>query len=303
MANESMRDESRARYVVSDIDGTLAQRDEPIAERTVRLLHALAEERWRIALLTGQHIGNIRPRVIHPMRQALGSDAPCLEIHTCEGARRWIYRNGRLRADTAWNQARRFSELERRAIDQWLGESLWPLLEKGNFQVAQQPQWWEDAVLVLKLEGPDELRACIAHELASRLNVSVLDQRPHQTQRRVRVGVAGRTSLVIAPSAASKRSVLEDILGGTYRPDPVLYIADEFVVPGNDAVTLGVPGVIKISVDEAHGPLPAEVLHAGQGPPATDRWLTMLLDETRRMSRSGRECTGEALLARLQACC
>jgi len=69
------------------------------------------------------------------------------------------------------------------------------------------------------------------------------------------------------------------MLATEWREDCNVFVADEFVPPGNDSCVADVDGIIKIGVDAEQSRLPVSILSAcGSGPEATKRWLVELLN-------------------------
>jgi HAD superfamily hydrolase (TIGR01484 family) len=281
-----------SKFLVSDLDGTLTAREAPLSAETADLLISLMDFGWRIVVLTGQHIDNVKIRIVPVLEKLCAQRGTlyleALQIYTCEGANRWQFdRYGRLERDESFSRMHSFSQNERKQIENFLNDELAVITQKLPIQLSTKPDWWEDAVLVFKLEGDLSLRPQIARELEAQFDKRI--------NAPLRVGTAGKTSMIVAHAHVSKRFVLEEIAGKDPRPDCIVYIGDEFVSPGNDAPTLDVEGIVYINVGQNQSNLPPEVIAAKEiGPEATYHWLEVLLENSEK-TRTAKDALRQAI--------
>lgn len=135
------------------------------------------------------------------------------------------------------------------------------------------PEWWEKVIIAVKVRADGESRSRFAAELQSQLNSKLLKTRSRVL---VRAGVAGRTTIIVAPREVDKALALREIRASKPPPDCLIYIGDEFTKFGNDAVVLTVNDVIRVAVDRCQDGLPPGIFPIGTGPSSTFRFLRVL---------------------------
>ena len=259
--------------IVADFDGTLVLRDCPLETDVARLIVGVLRRGWSFALLTGRNATNVQQRFLEPLLALpaidVGLVSQGLRVFTCEGATAWrLAPSGAMQRDLSYSPHSHFSPSERRQLEHGLSQHLQPTLDQAGLSLAAGPEWWESALLVFKVAGDLSARGAVAGRLEMLLGADL----------RIRVGVAGSTTIVIAPREVGKRRALAEIAATLASPAYCVYLADEFVPPGNDADTADLAGVVKISVDRDQTLLPPTVLSAGgSGPAAVKRWLSSLL--------------------------
>ena len=208
--------------LIADFDGTLVDRDRKLDECMVNLVLNSLRQGWRFNLLTGRSIGDVRQRFVGPLLSALPYDDRGLlsnvRIFTCEGASAWRFcMDGSTVADTSYSVASRavFSERDRRKVEDLLDRNLVETLRDAGLALAMRPEWWENAILVFKATGDLSRRNEVVESLSALI---------HQDMS-VPVGVAGKTSIVIARANIDKRAVFTETLSGCWREYCNVYIA------------------------------------------------------------------------------
>lgn len=268
----------RPGVIVCDLDGTLALRGRPVPAKTLAVLAALGARGWQVVLLSGQPISNIRRRL--PRR----TDAPIrLDVHTCEGAMRWEYRSGRWAARHSLSSKLPFGVAVRtwlrRAVEHWLkAQSPKPI------KVIERPQWWERSVLIFRVAAKRPERPRLARELNEFMTRQLSGGRRLPP---LRVGIAGRTTMVVGHRNVHKEAVLRQIVREA-GPLAVIYVADEFAPLGNDACALTVPRLVRINVGRWPKAPRDLVSSVGVGPTAARRFLAALLQSSGEGTRTTR---------------
>jgi hypothetical protein len=256
--------------IAFDVDGTITRRNGTIGAGMARLFRELMREGWRLVALTGQALENVRPRVLEPVR-AVSEDAFEMSVYTCEGARLWSFGPD---GPSAVFSPRWFSSSEREDLSARTAAMLADLAASSGARVLEKPVWWEESLLVFKV-GPETLdRGALVQQIAVRLDVGRCG---------LRVGAAGRTTIVITRSLVHKGRALREIRHTTPAGAPVLYLADEFTLPGNDRVALDVRGIFCVSVGETLAD-PRIMAQPGLGPRGAFRFLSALARSTRKSS-------------------
>ncbi len=254
--------------IAFDIDGTITRRNGKIGAGMARQLRELIREDWRLVVLTGQTLDNVRPRVLDPVRAA--SSGPFeMDVYTCEGARLWSFGPDGLSAALApqW-----FSPSEREDLSTRSAAILADLAASSNAKILEKPVWWEESLLVFKISVENLDREALVRRIAVRLDAGC---------RGLRVGAAGRTTIVITRSLVHKGRALGEIRHTAPAGTPVLYLADEFTAPGNDRVALDVRGIFCVSVGETVDD-PRILAQPGPGPRGALRFLSALARLTRK---------------------
>lgn len=252
--------------IVLDVDGTIARRDCRLTRGMSRLLRELIGQNWRLFVVTGRTLENIEPRVLEPVRCSLPGSFE-MGVFTCEGARRWRWTEQGI-APIAIPEV--FPTRAREELAAALESELEFIAGARGVKLLEDPSWWEEALLVFKI-GPSLDRAEIIARLESRI--------PWRGEA-LRVGAAGKTTIVVTLAQIHKGAALRQIRSELAPEFPVIYIADEFDADGNDAVALRIPGVHYVSVGPSVG-RPCDILELGEGPAGTHRFLTILLRYSR----------------------
>jgi hypothetical protein len=249
--------------IVVDVDGTITRRDCALGDGRARLFRQLLREGWQLFVVTGRSLDNIEPRVLDPIRGV--SPGPFdLGLFTCEGARRWTYTE---RGAALVAAPEVFTKQSKEEIAARVNDALGRITETNGATVVEVPSWWEDSLLAFKVQPAAMDRREIIRQVQERV-LSDGDQ--------LRIGAAGRSTVVITRAEIHKGTALREIRSESPVALPVLYLADEFEPPGNDAVALKVPGILCVSVGGPthHGRLFADL---GHGPAGAYRFLKSLL--------------------------
>ncbi len=261
--------------LIVDLDGSLAHRGHLPSDRMLVLILEVIRRGTAFHLLTGQNISDVRRRFVDPLRRLNRHDVPNLlarvGLFTCEGACAWrILPDGSVETDHSCDFAAefRFSANERRKLSGLLAGCLAETLSECSLVLTKTPEWWENAILVFKVDGNLSNRIAASRRFAELISRHTL----------IRADVAGQTSIVIAKPAARKCVVFRQLLPQKWHRFTNVYIADEFMPQGNDCCTLDIEGLIRIGVDKDQSALPPTVIRAGSsGPEATERWFAEFL--------------------------
>lgn len=251
--------------LVTDLDGTLARRHEPVSAEMARSLATILPSLRGLAIISGQCAENVRQRVV----TAVGSEGVNrIWIYSCEGACRWTTTKTGIEKDRAYSLGREYSKLEQAklqgAVERFLGSAE----ERGMIAETSRPEWWDDAMMVFKTRRTAASRTALARALRNYLTRDFND-------RATRVGVAGETTVSICRAGLDKATALWDITtraGG----EEIIYIGDEFAATGNDAPALRVPGVSVVSVGNLGTKGNGRIFHAGLGPEGTVEFLRFI---------------------------
>jgi hypothetical protein len=81
--------------------------------------------------------------------------------------------------------------------------------------------------------------------------------------------------MVVGRQAVTKASVLAQLVAAS-KKKPVIYLADEFAAPGNDACTLDVANALRLNVGAPLKGSRTAVVEIGGGPAGARRVLTAL---------------------------
>lgn len=256
--------------LVADIDGTLATRGRPLGPTLVRLLSKLESAGWRVALLTGQPFSNVRARL------RITSVAPDLTIYTCEGARRWTLRGGKFFFDRAYASSFSISSAVRRQVSRIFSRSFIHSISVDGLRVVNGPEWWEGALFAFRVSGNLEGRLRLVQAIRSILSEVFLSTRSSPS---FRVGIAGKTTVVVGIEEATKARVLTELIAKKDH-STVVFLADEFTPPGNDSSALFVNGLLRVGVSRKSEGLGDLVALVGPGPRAARQFLRELALET-----------------------
>lgn len=262
--------------VVCDLDGTLALRDHPVSREMCDLIVGVLSRDWDFAVLTGRQLADVEARVLKPLlatgAMKVVDFAAQVQLITCEGAASWLLSpTGSIETDPCYAPGVCFSREEQQQLETCLRNELPLALVHTSLSLAEGPEWWEKSLLVFKVAGDLSQRKRLADLLECRLHAS----------DPIRVGVAGKTTLVVARKKLTKRWAIEEMLGKRWAARCTVFVADEFITPGNDADTADLEGIIKVNVGE-DARLPPMVLSAGtRGPDTTKHWLANLLNTER----------------------
>jgi hypothetical protein len=271
--------------IIFDYDGTLALREHPLDAQMAKLLVEVLHRGWHLAVLTGRNIQYVEQHFVAPLL-----DVPCMNVlrlapqirlFTCEGASSWrISQSATVERDPSFPNSKRFSQDERRRLESNLDRHLSATLAQSSLSLAHGPEWWENSLLIFKVSGDVSNRAVVAGRLQSLL----------ASDEPLRVGVAGKTTIVIARKGLCKSWLLCELLATEWSADCNVFVADEFVPPGNDSCVAEIDGIIKVGVDAEPSRLPVSVLPArGSGPEATKRWLGRVLNTNASHFRTAKE--------------
>lgn len=260
--------------IIFDYDGTLAPREHALDGQMAKLLVEVLHRGWHIAVLTGRTIQYVEQQFVAPLLDVPGTGlsgvAPQIRLFTCEGASGWrLSPSAAVESDPSFPNTQRFSPDESRRLESALNRHLDATLARCGLSLVHGPEWWENSLLIFKVSGDLSRRAETADILQSHL----------ANDESIRVGVAGKTTIVIAREGLCKSRLLREMLATEWSTDCNVFVADEFVPPGNDSCVADVERIIKIGVDAEPSRLPAGVLPVhGSGPEATRRWLMRLLN-------------------------
>jgi len=251
--------------LATDVDGTLIERGHVLTSENAHAIAALVRKGWVFAAITGQNVFDIEKRLTTSLSE-VGVNS--FTVYTCEGARRWMFRAGHPALDQRYERGQLFQKQDRRELDRALFEFVRGTgkAEYGRFEFAG---WWEEAIFVLKLRDPAaadrrEITAELYMLLSQRLRPDLMDM--------VEIRIAGRTTVILTRRSVNKAMALQDLRNRWHWAE-ILYIGDEFGPFGNDAPTIGIPGVQLVSVGEVPTTRGDRVTWMGGGPPATFRLI------------------------------
>ena len=260
--------------VICDLDGTLARRHQPVGPRVAVALAAVAGAGWRICILSGQSLSNLKPRLVSVLK-FLGRVPGALEdlsVLTCEGANEWRLNGPQwLRLPDATGVKGHVSRDDQEGVILLMRSKLNEILPRG-VRLLQPPMWLEEAMCIMKVDARLGQRRLLADRLEA------IFRRHGLTS--LRVGLGGTFSIVITHHRTHKGTVLEQIVKTLGPCERAIYLADEFAVPGNDVAALSVRKLIRIDFGRSQCPASQLVSDGGgTGPRAVVGWL-------RRLARS-----------------
>ena len=126
--------------IAFDIDGTITRRNGTIGGGMARLFCELMRGGWRLVVLTGQALDNVRPRVLDPIRAA-SAETYQIGVYSCEGARLWSFGPD---GTSAVSSPQWFTPNERDDLSTRTSAMLVGLAASCGARILEKPVWWED---------------------------------------------------------------------------------------------------------------------------------------------------------------